>query len=311
MNENKIFPSIVLKFAEAGSSSLTENECMQVERFLEDNYYRMPNSEDVTYLLIRFYNEKKQFQDAKEIGQVFLQENGYSKAVLGELSTTYLARDEMETYFTLVRKHVEEEKAVQKNVAEVIPFPRKKQVLANGSLQEAFFRWNISDQLQFLQNIRFENMDKYIADFRVFLKTEQISPFVQSIIFEILQENQINEEFEVCKLGKKAVFNPVKLPVVEENPFVQTFFSILKESLENDNPSLLMQVTDIAQQHLFLLYPFSFKPKNPNLWAQAYFYWISTLYDSKPLQGALDSEEMHQALAFIEQLEAAQQKNLS
>lgn len=311
MDENRRFPTIVMKFADGHSDTLSEAEYDKVGIYLEDNYYHDPSSEALTHLLIRYYNERKHYLDAKEIGQAFLTDNGYSKAILGELSTTYLATDEMDTYFTLVRKYVAEEKIVQAEQATVIPFPRKRLTASSEEMYSSFLDWNIAEQLQFLQNVRFEKIDSYIADFRLLLKTETISPFVQSIIFEILQENHIDENITVQKLGRQAVFNPVKTPIMEENPFIQTFFSILKESLENDNPSLLMQVTDIVQQHLFLLYPFSLEPEEPTLWAQAYYNWISTMYHTQPIKRIAETEELERAQQFIEQLEEAQQKNLS
>lgn len=165
-----------------------------------------------------------------------------------------------------------------------------------------------TEQLEFLQKLRFESISPFLEEFRSFLVSDQASPFVQSIVFELLQEKGIDQPFKVKKLGQEGDFTPSELPLIGEDEFAKELFRELRRLLESENPSLLDQLTQTLQHHIFMIYPFSFHPKDAKLWAQAYFAFAEKLYSgtlSKPM-----SSELENAVSFIEDLEEQQQNYL-
>ncbi|EQC1983220.1 hypothetical protein [Listeria innocua] len=301
------FPMSVKKFMEKGIASLTEEEKMSTLHYLENAYHQEPCNEEIVHRLIQFYNQTNKTKKAQEIGQNFLTMNGYNKEILGELSVTFMQEDNMDTYFTLVRHYMEEEK--QEDTKEVtnnvIPFP--KQFVPRKDIRD-FASWQTVEQLEFLQEARFLEIDDFLPAFKMFLADESFSPFVQSMIFELMQEKEVNEEIEVRKIDKHGIFNPSEVPMLAENAFATELFAGLADKLEHSNPSLLEQIIGIIQQHLFMLYPFEFEPKEVDVWVNAYFKWANSMYgDVSLISDAVNQAAVEEAISIIEELEIRQQ----
>ncbi|EHM7934317.1 hypothetical protein ACU8IU_001284 [Listeria innocua] len=301
------FPMSVKKFMEKGITSLTEEEKMSTLHYLENAYHQEPCNEEIVHRLIQFYNQTNKTKKAQEIGQNFLTMNGYNKEILGELSVTFMQEDNMDTYFTLVRHYMEEEK--QEDTKEVtnnvIPFP--KQFVPRKDIRD-FASWQTAEQLEFLQEARFLEIDDFLPAFKMFLADESFSPFVQSMIFELMQEKEVNEEIEVRKIDKHDIFNPSEVPMLAENAFATELFAGLADKLEHSNPSLLEQIIGIIQQHLFMLYPFEFEPKEVDVWVNAYFKWANSMYgDVSLISDAVNQAAVEEAISIIEELEIRQQ----
>lgn len=308
MNESgTFFPVSVKKFMEKGIASLSEDELMSTLHYLENAYHQEPCNEEIVHILIQFYNQTDKTKKAQEMGQNFLTMNGYNKDILGELSVTFMKENNMDTYFTLVRHYMEEEnkETTEQIVDNVIPFP--KQFVPRKDVR-GFASWQTSEQLEFLQEARFLEIDDFLPIFKQFLEDDQFSPFVQSMIFELMQEKEIDEEVEVRKIAKTGIFNPSKVPMLAENEFAQALFAGLAEKLEHTNPSLLEQVLGIIQQHLFMLYPFELEPKNPTIWINAYYKWANAMYgDNSVISDEVNPVLVEDAIAIIEDLEIRQQ----
>ncbi|HCJ4868307.1 TPA: hypothetical protein NR905_001525 [Listeria innocua] len=301
------FPMSVKKFMEKGIASLTEEEKMSTLHYLENAYHQEPCNEEIVHRLIQFYNQTNKTKKAQEIGQNFLTMNGYNKEILGELSVTFMQEDNMDTYFTLVRHYMEEEK--QEDTKEVtnnvIPFP--KQFVPRKDIRD-FASWQTAEQLEFLQEARFLEIDDFLPAFKMFLADESFSLFVQSMIFELMQEKEVNEEIEVRKIDKHGIFNPSEVPMLAENAFATELFAGLADKLEHSNPSLLEQIIGIIQQHLFMLYPFEFEPKEVDVWVNAYFKWANSMYgDVSLISDAVNQAAVEEAISIIEELEIRQQ----
>ncbi|EDO1161664.1 hypothetical protein RBQ03_002081 [Listeria innocua] len=301
------FPMSVKKIMEKGIASLTEEEKMSTLHYLENAYHQEPCNEEIVHRLIQFYNQTNKTKKAQEIGQNFLTMNGYNKEILGELSVTFMQEDNMDTYFTLVRHYMEEEK--QEDTKEVtnnvIPFP--KQFVPRKDIRD-FASWQTAEQLEFLQEARFLEIDDFLPAFKMFLADESFSPFVQSMIFELMQEKEVNEEIEVRKIDKHGIFNPSEVPMLAENAFATELFAGLADKLEHSNPSLLEQIIGIIQQHLFMLYPFEFEPKEVDVWVNAYFKWANSMYgDVSLISDAVNQAAVEEAISIIEELEIRQQ----
>ncbi|EAF8240821.1 hypothetical protein B7774_02215 [Listeria monocytogenes] len=301
------FPMSVKKFLEKGITSLSEEEKMSTLHYLENAYHQEPCNEEIVHRLIQFYNQTDKTKKAQEIGQNFLTMNGYNKEILGELSVTFMKEDNMDTYFTLVRHYMEEEKkeATEEIADNVIPFP--KQFVPRRDIRE-FASWQTTEQLEFLQEARFLEIDSFLSAFKDFLADDTFSPFVQSMIFELMQEKEINEDVTVRKIDKHGTFNPSLVPMLADNKFAEAIFAGLAEMLEHSNPSLLEQVIGIIQQHLFMLYPFELEPREVDVWINAYYKWANAMYGNYcVISDDVNHLAVEEAISIIEELEIRQQ----
>ncbi|AQY50976.1 hypothetical protein UE46_07920 [Listeria weihenstephanensis] len=310
-----IFPSIVETFLKQGMNSIDEQEAADIHQFLEMVYAEQPCNEKAVYGLIKIYNAKKEFEQAKEIGQSFIMMDGYNKDILGELSITFLSLNQMDTYFSLVKQHLEKEAQLEdvpnddfSEESNVIPFPKK--IKPRRNIQN-FLEWGTAEQLEFLQQARFHDIDSYLEAFQIFLKDAETSPYVKSMVFELLQEKNVDTVFRVKKLGLEGDFNPSKVSVLTDDPFTKELTGALTKRWEHDNPSFLEQLLVIVQLHLFIMYPFQMPSKDVALWSEAYSSWLSQLYGEEPSENvAINPDELLEAKRFIEKMEKVQQNYL-
>ncbi|MBC1272174.1 hypothetical protein [Listeria booriae] len=309
-----IFPTIVETFLKEGIAALRESEAEEVQRFLERSYIERPCNEQVVYALVKFYNAVTDFASAKEVGQSFLMMDGYNKEVLGELSATFLQLDDMETYFSLVKQQLEKESLLEEPEQEVatpnnvVQFPKKIVPRRNAA---QFSEWSTPEQLEFLQQARFHDVEPYILPFKAFLADATTSPFVKSMIFELLQEKRVDAMFVVRKAGMDDMFNPSKIPMLSQDDFTAQLSDALTRRFEHSNPSFLEQLLVIVQQHLFIMYPFAFPSEDITLWSEAYSKWLSQLYGNEWQDNTdVNPEQLIEAMQFIERMEQVQQNYL-
>lgn len=310
-----IFPTIVEMFLKDGITIIGEEEEYVVQKFLEQAYVEQPCNEAVVYALIKLYNAKQEFEDAREVGQAFLMMDGYNKEILGELSATFLSLNEMDTYFSLVKQHLDKESQLDdletsdvEETSNVIPFPKKiepRRSIAN------FLEWGTAEQLEFLQQARFHDVEPYLEPFAAFLEDATTSPFVKSMIFELLQEKKVDAVFLVKKVGMEEQVNPSKIPLLTSDSFIEELIENLTRRWEHKNPSLLEQLLVIVQQHIFIMYPFRFPSEHIELWSEAYSKWLSQMYGEIWRDNAeINHEELMEATQFIERMEQVQQNYL-
>ncbi|WP_167628084.1 tetratricopeptide repeat protein [Listeria valentina] len=307
--QGKHFPTNILNWLEGKHQILNQIEQAGVLSFLEKQYELDPCDALIAKGLVRLYTEMGEYELAKHTGRSFLTMNGYNKEILTELALAYMNTDEMDTYFSLVRYFTEEETQEEvdssKSDHNIIPFPKK---LVTRSQKENWTNLPVAEQLEFLQKIRFESIEPFLDSFHAVLADKSASPFVQSIIFELLQEHEVNQPFKVCKLGMEEEFNPVDVSFLGEDAFVNVILDLLKERLENENPTLLDQLLQTVQHHAFMLYPFTFKPGEASLWKDAYLLFASDLYGA--FLEIEPTAELEKALSFIQNLEEHQQNYL-
>lgn len=305
---NDSLPTSILKMMQERNYELSLEERSEAFHYLETQHALNPADFKITHAFIRLLNQGAEYKAAKAIGQEFLMMVGYNKEILSELASTYQNLDEMDQYFMLVRQYTEEENQIQQEeqiVDNIIPFPKK---LVTRKPQANFLSLDSQEQLVFLSELNKFDIDLYKGDFIAILADKKASPFVQSVIFELLHECQIDDTVLVCKLGEEAVFNPQSL---ETDSFLDDMEAELSFVLENDNPVLFMQIFQMVQHHYFMLYPFSFKPKNVSLWVECYILWANELYGEEKVTLSSDlSAEVEKGLNFIRKLEESGQNYL-
>ncbi|MHC5251722.1 hypothetical protein ACYRFS_02155 [Listeria kieliensis] len=309
-DQGKHFPTNILNWLEGKHQILNQQEQVGALSFLEKQYELDPCDVLITKGLVRLYTEMTEYELAKHTGRSFLTMNGYNKEILTELALAYMNTDEMDTYFSLVRYFTEEEEVSEdvgssKSDHNVIPFPKK---LVTRSQKENWVNLPVAEQLEFLQKIRFESVSPFLESFRAILEDKSASPFVQSIVFELLQEQEVNQLFKVCKLGMESEFNPIDVSLLGEDAFINVILDLLKERLESENPTLLEQLLQTVQHHAFMLYPFTFQPREASLWKDAYLLFASELYGA--FLEIEPTPELEEALSFIQNLEEHQQNYL-
>ncbi|WP_099221396.1 hypothetical protein [Listeria costaricensis] len=307
--KDSYFPEIIKRFLNEGLSSLTFSEQNEAMNYLMNLYETEPCDRRIVHILLQFLNQLGDYQKAKDVGYHFLTMNGYVKEILGELSVSYMQTDEMDTYFTLVKHFMENEPkddsraAAEEKPDNLVFFPRKYQPARD---IQNFPEWSASEQLSFLQQISIGDFSRYLEPLKGYLMEEQISPYVKTVIFELFQEQQVDQELSVEKGAYVKTFNPAQLCFEKEQKHADEVILALHEKLESDNPSLLEQLLATFQHHLFLLYPFSYPENTAENWANAYIDWAMSFYqEEQPVD-----EQIEECVRFIEKIEKYQQKFL-
>ncbi|WP_163653574.1 lipopolysaccharide assembly protein LapB [Listeria sp. PSOL-1] len=300
------FPEIITRFLKEGISSLSYSEVQHAIVFLENLHEENTADEKAVVLLLQIYNQLEEFTQALQIGQTFLLEYGYSKQVLAELSTSYLQTGQIDTYFTLVRDFMAKSGVAKKEPTRnnVILFPKKR---VDEHVIGQFLEISVPEQLVFLRGIQTTDISNYVPFFRDFLQNDELSPYVKTVIFELLEIANSNEEFLITKLNLEGSFNPSKL---EKSDFINILKKELDKRLENENPILLEQLLTTVDRHLFMVYPFTFEPNRVELWVEAYLKWAEDLYQDANKIDRIKDPELEKALAFIHTLENYERNSL-
>ncbi len=85
-----------------------------------------------------------------------------------------------------------------------------------------------------------------------------LHPLIGSLLVQILIEQQLTETFVWHKNGQRFEFIPMYLPLPWESDGYLAALSLLRQWLENDNPSLLKMCADVLDGEATLVLPMSF-----------------------------------------------------
>jgi hypothetical protein len=86
----------------------------------------------------------------------------------------------------------------------------------------------------------------------------RLHPLIGSLLIQICIEQQLTETFVWVKDGQRMEFIPMYLPLPWESDGYISALQILREWLENDNPSLLKMCVDVLDGEATLALPMSF-----------------------------------------------------
>jgi tetratricopeptide (TPR) repeat protein len=124
-------------------------------------------------------------------------------------------------------------------------------------------------QLQTIHKLRSVNIRKVVSVLKEALLTDGVHPAVKTMIIQLLQENQVDEQMFVEKFGNSIEVNPMKTADVFEQMISIRVIKTLDDELGQENPTLYDVCRQIWDHYLLMIYPFDPKPMNEKLWAAA------------------------------------------
>ncbi|SDK41576.1 tetratricopeptide repeat protein [Sediminibacillus albus] len=113
---------------------------------------------------------------------------------------------------------------------------------------DSFSQWRLLVQCRGLA------VAPYIQFLKRLLKDQQIDPVVKTAIIEWMQEQQIDEDIAVDKLGFTITVNPSKLKGIDSHAVTKQIHVLMRE-VEQDNPSLFQLLENLLYRYLYVRYP--------------------------------------------------------
>jgi hypothetical protein len=97
-----------------------------------------------------------------------------------------------------------------------------------------------------------------------------LHPLIGSLLIQICIEQQLTHTFVWHKDGQRVEFIPMYLPLPWESDGYVAALAVLRDWLENDNPSLLQMCKDVLDGEVTLALPLSFVRKRVRFWRLLY-----------------------------------------
>ena len=106
-----------------------------------------------------------------------------------------------------------------------------------------------------IEQMQTMNIRPLVPVIRQFLRDPNKSNIVKSLLFEVLIEQEIDEEIEIIKGEETYVVNPSYAPMVLLQEIAQEVIGLLQSTLEDENPSLYQLCEQFLSFYLYFAYP--------------------------------------------------------
>lgn len=114
--------------------------------------------------------------------------------------------------------------------------------------KETFKQWRI------LVKCRKLDISPYLGQLKELLVSEEIHPVIKTSIMQWLQEQKVNQNIEIHKLGIKKYINPSRLQDIYSHHVTKQILLLLND-IEQHNPSLFELIEKLLYRYLFIRYP--------------------------------------------------------
>lgn len=121
------------------------------------------------------------------------------------------------------------------------------------------------------------NIRRFLPMIRQFLTNESKPAFAKSLLFELLVEQEVDEEMEIYKDQEMYYLNPSYAPMVLQQEVALEVMELLSHGLEDENPSLFLLCEQFLSFYLYSIFPKSIEEDAFSSLAGAIHYHVSTL----------------------------------
>jgi tetratricopeptide (TPR) repeat protein len=319
-----LFPNVDKLLMEKGLDKLKNKRFTEAIEFLEKALYLDQDNEEIALGLIIAYFEANNLLAAKTLAQDSLNKGfGDYFQLIDVYIMILLQLNEYEEIVTTIQALIDErEVPLEKldNFTKILEFSKRKleteysksnytkkseEVIEFNLLQYE----NLNDQFLAIARLAHANVRIYLRGIQEYLQLEDGHPFLKTMLLQLLKEQEVNEEITLAKFNQTYTFNPVHL--VEFQTYLESpeIMSILKQGIEQENPTLYESIKAIINRHAFLLFPVERIPHNPIIWAAAY-HFIALEYhgeihsvDKLAKKYNAEPEAIGKAILFIRELE--------
>ena len=106
-----------------------------------------------------------------------------------------------------------------------------------------------------LETLRNGNIRRYCDPIQEYLLLEKGDNLLKALLLELCALQQVSVPLFVKRNGRMEEYIPSELKSVRKSEILPETVEVLKEFLENDNPSFLEQCLQVLVQYLYSIYP--------------------------------------------------------
>ncbi|GKU81473.1 lipopolysaccharide assembly protein LapB [Niallia sp. NCCP-28] len=331
-----LFPDLDQRFLEKGLQSIQEKSYYEAVSFFKEALSLNPTNSEVQIGLILAYYELGSLHHAKDIAKNMLQSGlGDYIHVLDLYLMILVQLHEYEEIVATIEVLLEEHRIPAKKLehfSKMLDFSRrmalstikKEEGDENHYIEEEDNRQklnlyslqNSNEQMQCIAKLHHQNVRPYIEEIKGYLADENSSPFLKTLLLNILKEQEYDKEIAIHKLNQHLTVIPSELEEMGVQSQKDEIWSALIHQLEHEDPVLLEHIMVLLEQQFFLLYPLKLERYSNPVWAAGYHYVIQSYFDPETKIGdymkayEVDRKDLMGAIRFIKSLEEISYPNI-
>ncbi len=151
---------------------------------------------------------------------------------------------------------------------------------------------DVTKQMELISMLETVDVQSILNVLKRYLQDEKKNPVLKSLIIQVLNNKEIDEDILVCKFGKSSVINP-KLLEDRAFHFGEEVSKIFSKYIENDNPAVFQVLNEHWNYYVFSHYPFVLEPEDAKLWAVSLYIFGVRMYDIAEEQEEIEKFYLH------------------
>ncbi|MGE8206059.1 tetratricopeptide repeat protein [Heyndrickxia sp. NPDC080065] len=316
-----LFPGLKDRLLEFGLKHLDNHQYDEAVNLLRQAYEIDPENEEIGMGFLLALYESSNYEEAKDVCKELLHKGigSYFEIIDVYLMILIQLSNHNEVVHTIkalldenevpMEKVDHYEKLLQFSQNRVITDKQPIDTHLNKKMEPLFLNGDMKESIFKIAGLANQNIFPHLTELTNYLENESAHPFLQTMVLNLLREHGIDKNIVVKKFHYEETLIPVNLNAVFETPFYLVLIDYMKEKIENENPTLFNQIKEMADRHLFLLYPYELIPNKKNLWTAAYHSFGHELYgesmdlNRKAKDYEVDVSSLVNAIGFIKKLE--------
>lgn len=330
------FPDLDQRFLEKGLQSIQKKSYYEAVNFLKEALSLNPTNSEVQIGLILAYYELGSLHQAKDIAKNMLEGGlGDYIHVLDLYLMILVQLHEYEEIITTIEVLLEEHRIPAKKLehfSKMLDFSRRmalstiKEEANEGYYEEdcesnrqklnLYSMQNPNEQMHLISKLSHQNVRPYIEEIKQYLMDENGSPFLKTLLLNILKEQEYDKEIAIHKFNRHLTVLPDELEEMSASLQWEEISIILTDELEKEDPVLLESAKGLLEQQLLFLYPFQLEGYSNTTWAAGYHYVIKSYFEPDTKiedyieMYEVDREDLTEAIRFIKNLEEISYPNI-
>lgn len=320
-----LFPDLEKRLLDRGLEQLQKKNYYGAIELLERAKELSPDDADIYTGLVLSYYEAEMLPLAKELAQEMLKKGIGEYFQVVDLYLMILVQlHEYKEILTTIEM-LQEEREIpfekQEHFSKLLAFSRKM-VEAKRDQEEGYEEGTMEEEesiqlsvhddpnklLLLIAELTHKNIRSHIDEVKKYLQDKEGHPFLKTMLFSILQEQDFGQDIIIEKFGWEMECKPTDVQPFQESTQME-FIRNRLEKLERKEPTLYQQVSSLLERHLFLLYPFDFQPAEPSIWAASYhligleFNGFEPSMEEIAEEYGIERKELEKCVVFIKKLE--------
>ncbi len=277
-NDNIVlFPGSAQYLVQKGMQNFKEGKKEQALRHFQQALSHEKNHPEASYGLLLVYADMGKFHQGRMLAEKMLEEGiGEYIEVLRVYVSILAQLEEYETVVEILEESLEEgiiPEQMKEELEALLTLSKQIQqeetILSSSVpneenpsslMQEWKYRLKFGTEeqkLALIKELQKHGPSPFLAVIEEVLRDQTSPPLLQSLLLLLLKDWEVEAHVWVEKLERKGEFSPVSLPALEETTaYIQTA-QLLRDVLEQTNPTLLTEAKRLLKQIVLYYYPFS------------------------------------------------------